>query len=110
MGHGERIKRHRARLADKALKRVEVVVPGSDTDRLKRVAASLRSNDTNAAALRREIDSRTVRQGTETGLSLFPFLGDPLFEDFELELPDRKSDVHTPVDFSDEQDQGAHES
>jgi hypothetical protein len=98
----ERVRRHRRRLVDGALKRVEVVVPAEDVDRLKRVAATLRRHDSVALALRRQLDLRTAAPSGATGLSLFPFLGDPLFEDFELELPDRNSGTHTPVDLSGE--------
>jgi len=81
---------------------VEVIVPAEDVDRLKRIAATLRSHDPSALALRQQLDLRTGAPSGATGLSLFPFLGNPLFEDFELELPDRNCDTYTPVDLSEE--------
>src|SRR5260370_42494371 len=98
----ERWKRRRRRLADDELKRVEIVVPVEDRDRLKRLAKALRRNDATRDEMRRAIDAKLAPESAANGLSLFPFLGNPLFRDFELELPDRNTDSYTPVDFSEE--------
>jgi hypothetical protein len=98
---GDRLKRHRRRLAEQALQRIEVVVPVEDGRRLRDLAAALRSGEGRRDVIRRAIDaSLKAEEAAVTGGSLFHFIGNPLFEDFELELPDRKSVVYRPVDFS----------
>jgi len=97
---GERVKRHRRRLAQRALQRVEVLVPVEDGPRLRNLAAALR-NVARRDSVRRAIDAGLQNVDTAlTGAALFHFLDDPLFEGFELELPDRKSIRSEPVDFS----------
>jgi hypothetical protein len=98
----QRVRQHRSRMRDGALRRLEVVVPVQDADRMKRVAHTLRQNDARASRLRRDIDAQTNSESEATGASLFHFLGDPLFEDFELELPEREVETGRPVDLSEE--------
>jgi hypothetical protein len=99
---GERVKRHRRRLAQRALQRVEVLVPVEDGPRLRNLAAALR-NAARRDSVRRAVDaSLQSDHAALTGAALFHFIGDPLFEGFELELPDRKSTSYEPIDLSEE--------